>query len=78
MRNESYTFAFYLQANAKLKEETLCKACLQLVLSVFTGATQSSSLGSPTPRKGKWKGRASHFSCCSLTTLILAPLEKEG
>lgn len=74
MRNESYVFAFYLQANTELKEETLCKAHLQLLLSAFIAGTQ----GSYTRERKMEVLRVSYFSCCSLTSLILASLEKKG
>lgn len=53
-------FAFYLQANTELKEETLCKAYLQIVLSVFT-----ERVGRALPwvfrHPGKETGRAESF-----------------
>lgn len=74
------SFAFYLQANTELKEETVCKAYLQIGLSVFTGRGYAGLFpGFSDIQERKLEGlRVSNFSCCSLTTLILAPLEKEG
>lgn len=78
MRNESYIFAFYLQANTEPKG--LCKAYLQVVLPPFTGRGYTGFFpGFSYTQERKMEGlRISNFSCYSLTTSISAPLEKEG
>ena len=57
------------------KEETLCKAHLLLVLSVFTGRGYT-GLSLYTQERKTEGLRVSNSSCCPLTTAILAPLKK--